>query len=90
MKRKEINGEFYDFIENMEDVFTENKGRELEFVMAYEDYYYIRFKPKHFYDMAVYKVHCKTKEATVIHYLEYSLVEDKATPVNPDTLRKAG
>ena len=58
-------------------------------IMEYDGNYYIKPPLDDPYDERVYEVNKKTKELSCIHYIDYAIkFEDKAKPVNPETLRR--
>lgn len=62
-----------------------------EIILAAEDkdYYYIRLKPKQFYDNSMWKVDKQTGKVSYMMYPQYIVrVEDNAVEINPETLRK--
>jgi len=90
MKTININGEQCTVIESIDDVLAYNSGKEIEFVEEYRGYYFIRFKPEHFYDEAMYKVEINTGKAECIHLIDYFIeVEGNGKRIDPSTIRRA-
>lgn len=88
MRQEVINGEVYNIEETLDDIFSYN--RKIDFVTECEGHYYIRLEPEHNYDEAMWKVNKKTHKVSCIHLIDYMLdIEDKATPIDSETLRRA-
>lgn len=90
MKSVTVHGESYNIVETLDDVFADNPGKAVEFIEEYQGFYYIRFKPEHFYDEAMYKVEINTGKAECIHLIDYFIeVEGNGKRIDPSTIRSA-
>lgn len=72
------------------ETFDELLDADIIEMTEYGENYYIRVKPQQFYDNTMWVVNKRTNEVSFILFTQYLRIKDKATPVNPDTLRKAG
>ena len=91
MKEVVVDGETYNVVETLDDVFAENKGKEIQFIEEYQDSYYIRFEPEHYYDETIYKVNKISKKAECKHLIDYFFeVAGNGKRINPETLKRAG
>lgn len=86
LKKEIINGKEINVIENVDDVFSLNSGKEIKTATEYDGYYYLRFEPEDLYDESMYKIDKKTLKAECMHLIFYFPVEDKATPIDPSVL----
>ncbi len=72
------------------DTLDELLQIELDWIREYGDFYYVKPKSENFYNLTVYKVDKKTGKASYKDYIDYFVeTNDKATPVDPETLRRA-
>ncbi len=90
MRTEIINGKPYDVEETLDDIFSYN--REIDFITEYDGHYYVRLKPKSFYEGAMWKVEKRTKKvvAVICYGPEYLCtgIAQKAIPIDPATLRR--
>lgn len=71
------------------ETLDELLNSDIEFVSDYNGKYYIGVKPESKYDNSIWKVDKRTGEVSCSSFIDYMLeIEDKATPVDPKTLRK--
>lgn len=62
---------------------------EVNFVTEYDGFYYVKLKPKYFYENSIWKVNKKTGEVSYMMFTEYIInVVRLATPVDLDTLKR--
>lgn len=74
----------YDY-NTLDDLLKE----EVNFVYELDGYYYVKLKPKCFYENAIWKVDKKTGEVSYMMFTDFIInVERFATPVNPKTLKR--
>lgn len=86
MRQFTFKGQSYDVVENLDDVFSSNQGKNIKEVSEYDGYYYLRFEPDHMFDKSMYKINKTTLEAEGIHQFDYFPIEGKTTPVCPDKI----
>lgn len=72
------------------ETFDELLDADIEIMSDYDGFYYIRLKPQELYDDSIWKVDKRTGEVSCSSFIDYMLdIQDKATPIDPKTLKRA-
>lgn len=72
------------------ETFEELLNKGITAIWDYQDNYYIRVKLDDNYDNRIWIVDKKSQKVSNMFFTEFMIfIEDKATPVDPETLRRA-
>ena len=70
------------------ETLEELLNADIDFITECDDSYYIRLKPESYYDNSVWVVNKHTLKVSFMLFTQYFDIMDKATPVNPATLKR--